>query len=142
MLKSTASSRALKCNNILTFFGIIFQFTIFLSFLSDANHSHLLRIEAACRTVAIKQVLFKNVFKSLLGGLPANETPCALCGSRFSILLPFVVFQSRFGKNHKRIYVLDYKISHLFPENSSLFSGFQATGASPRFGHCATSQKY
>lgn len=66
MLKSTASSRALKCNNILTFFGIIFQFTIFLSFLSDANHSHLLRIEAACRTVAIKQVLFKMCLKVFL----------------------------------------------------------------------------
>lgn len=142
MLKSTASSCALKCNNILTFFGIIFQFTIFLSFLSDANHSHLLRIDAACLTVAIKQVLFKMCLKVFLVAFLLMKHLVLTAALFFSILLPFVVFQSRFGKNHKRIYVFDYKISHLFPENSSLFSGFQATGASPRFGHCATSPKY
>lgn len=38
------------------------------------------------------------MLKSLLGGLPANETPCAFLWLSFSILLPFVVFQSRFGK--------------------------------------------
>lgn len=124
MLKSTASSHELKCNNILTFFGIIFQFMIFLSFLSDANHSHLLRIDTVCRTVATKQVLFKTCLKAFLVAFLLMKH-LVLSVTLFSILLPFVVFQSRFGKIHKRIYILNYKISHLFPENSSLFSEFQ-----------------
>lgn len=101
VVKTAASSHAVKHgNNILTL-GIIFQLTIFLSFLSDANHSHLLRIDPVCQTVAIKPVLFRmfNAFSvAFLGflwlscysdsfcGFPKADSESPIKGYTFSII--------------------------------------------------------